>query len=90
MLESRDEWIKKRAYAIWEEEGHPYGRDVDHWHRASGERFALEESVTTAGKIEVKPKAKRKTVIAAAAAADEVAAKPAAKKASKKATAAKA
>ncbi len=31
--ETKDE-IAKRAYAIWEEEGRPHGRDYDHWHRA--------------------------------------------------------
>lgn len=89
MLESRDEWIKKRAYAIWEEEGHPPGRDVEHWERASGERIALEESVVNGGRIDVKPKAKRKPAIAAAAVAGEKVAKPG-KKPSKKAAAAKA
>jgi hypothetical protein len=29
--------IRKRAYAIWEEEGRPWGRDVDHWLRAEAE-----------------------------------------------------
>ncbi|AYG69603.1 MULTISPECIES: DUF2934 domain-containing protein [unclassified Rhizobium] len=90
MLEPRDEWIKKRAYAIWEEEGHPFGCDVEHWERASGERTALDESVTTAGGGEAKLKIKRKQAVAAAAAADEVVAKPASKKASKKAATAKA
>ncbi|MBB3285468.1 MULTISPECIES: DUF2934 domain-containing protein [Rhizobium] len=86
MLESRDEWIKKRAYAIWEEEGHPFGRDVEHWERASGERIALDESAAIAIGGEAKPKAKRKPTAAAA----KVVAKPTAKKASKKAAVAKA
>lgn len=62
MTESRDEWIKKRAYAIWEEEGYPQGRDAAHWEQAGKERAALEK---TAVGIEVKPKAKRKTAAAA-------------------------
>ncbi|KAA1180259.1 DUF2934 domain-containing protein [Rhizobium tropici] len=86
MLESRDEWIKKRAYAIWEEEGHPFGRDVEHWERASGERVALDESVAIAVGGEAKLKPKRKH----AAAAGKVIAKPTAKKASKKAAVVKA
>jgi len=89
MLESRDEWIKKRAYAIWEEEGHPSGRDVEHWARASSERIALEETAANGSTIDVKPKAKRKTAVAAAAVAEEKLAKPA-KKVSKKAPVAKA
>ncbi|NTJ67787.1 DUF2934 domain-containing protein [Agrobacterium rhizogenes] len=88
MLESRDEWIKKRAYAIWEEEGHPSGRDVEHWARANIERIALEETVANGGTIDVKPKAKRRTAVAAAAIAEEKLAKPA-KKVSKKTAAAK-
>lgn len=26
--------IKERAYAIWEEDGRPDGRDWEHWYRA--------------------------------------------------------
>jgi hypothetical protein len=29
--------IAKRAYALWELEGHPAGRDVDHWLAAEAE-----------------------------------------------------
>ncbi len=88
MLEPRDEWIKKRAYAIWEEEGRPSGRDAEHWAQASNERIALEKKAN-GSTIDVKPKAKRKTPVAAAAVTEEKSAKPA-KKASKKTTAAKA
>ena len=91
MLESRDEWIKKRAYAIWEEEGYPVGRDGIHWEQASGERIALEKSDGKESKLGAKSKAKRKPTIAVAAAAvEEVAAKPAVKRTSKKAVKAKA
>ncbi len=58
MLESRDEWIKKRAYAIWEEEGYPSGRDTVHWEQASSERIALEKSAGNGEKIDVTPKSK--------------------------------
>lgn len=34
------EEIAVRAYHLWEEEGHPVGRDQEHWHRA--ERQLLE------------------------------------------------
>ncbi|MGN6779810.1 DUF2934 domain-containing protein [Rhizobium sp.] len=88
MLESRDEWIKKRAYAIWEEEGYPSGRDAALWAQASSERIALEKTTAEGGTIDIKPKAKRKTAVAAAAVAEEKLAKPA-KKISKKAAAAK-
>ena len=29
--------IRERAYAIWEQEGRPQGREWDHWVRAAGE-----------------------------------------------------
>ena len=29
--------IRERAYAIWEAEGRPHGKDLDHWHRAEAE-----------------------------------------------------
>ena len=32
-----EEAIRERAYAIWEEEGRPHGKDLDHWHRAEAQ-----------------------------------------------------
>jgi hypothetical protein len=29
--------IRERAYAIWEQEGRPEGREWEHWFRAAGE-----------------------------------------------------
>ncbi|UJW76057.1 DUF2934 domain-containing protein [Rhizobium sp. SL42] len=29
-----NDWIARRAYSRWEEEGRPHGRDADHWHAA--------------------------------------------------------
>ncbi|MBB4576366.1 DUF2934 domain-containing protein [Rhizobium lentis] len=57
MAETREEWIKKRAYALWEEEGYPTGRDSIHWEQARHECEALEGSAAN-GK-EAKSKAKR-------------------------------
>ena len=37
LLEQR---IRERAYQIWEEEGHPQGRDSEHWQRARSEVMA--------------------------------------------------
>jgi hypothetical protein len=34
MLEYMNDWIAKSAYFIWEDEGHPVGRDMEHWFRA--------------------------------------------------------
>ncbi len=33
----REDGIRRRAYAIWEEEGRPEGRDEEHWARAEAE-----------------------------------------------------
>jgi len=33
----KEQAIRERAYAIWEEEGRPEGRHVDHWLRAEAE-----------------------------------------------------
>jgi hypothetical protein len=33
----RDEWISNRAYAIWEDSGHPHGNDQAHWEQAERE-----------------------------------------------------
>jgi len=59
MTETREEWIKKRAYALWEEEGHPTGRDSVHWEQARKERETLENSAASKDGTEVKTRAKR-------------------------------
>src|SRR5262245_3505349 len=59
MAETREEWIKKRAYALWEEEGHPMGRDSIHWEQARAEHDALKGAPKSANGKEVKPRAKR-------------------------------
>lgn len=33
----KQDGVAKRAYAIWENEGKPHGRDVDHWLQAEVE-----------------------------------------------------
>lgn len=45
--------IRERAYAIWEQEGCPAGREFDHWVRAARE-------VTTAPVLDMAPKATAK------------------------------
>lgn len=59
MAETRDEWIQKRAYALWEEEGHPTGRDSIHWEKARAEHDALKGVSKSPNGKEVKPRAKR-------------------------------
>ena len=36
----REQAIRERAYAIWEQEGRPDGKDLDHWLRAEAEIIA--------------------------------------------------
>lgn len=84
MTETQEEWIKKRAYALWEEEGRPAGRDSAHWHQALKEREALEGSAASLDGKEVKTRTKR----AVAAPKANGAAKPAARKTTAKKSAA--
>jgi hypothetical protein len=37
MATERERAIRERAYAIWEDEGHPHGKDLAHWVRAEAE-----------------------------------------------------
>lgn len=91
MTETREEWIKKRAYSLWEEEGHPTGRDSIHWEKARKERETLERSAASKDGSEVKSRAKRtaaagtKSPAAAATKAESVATKSVAKPAPKRA-----
>ncbi len=50
--------IKERAYAIWEAEGRPQGRDWDHWYRALHELAAPAPTRTRAAIRAAPPKAK--------------------------------
>jgi hypothetical protein len=59
MTETQQEWIMKRAYALWEEEGCPSGRDFIHWEQAKREREALEGTAASSDGKEVKSRAKR-------------------------------
>ncbi|HUB16732.1 MAG TPA: DUF2934 domain-containing protein [Acetobacteraceae bacterium] len=44
---NRDEeqWVRDRAYFIWEREGRPEGRAFDHWVRARRESFRARRGV---------------------------------------------
>lgn len=45
MRDDREQWVQQRAYAIWEAEGRPDGRDREHWEQAERERPTDEASV---------------------------------------------
>lgn len=40
MREDRKDWLRQRAYAIWESEGRPDGREHAHWAQAERELAA--------------------------------------------------
>jgi len=37
MLDEREQAIRERAYAIWEQDGRPEGRNLAHWSQAEAE-----------------------------------------------------
>lgn len=43
-IDEREERIARRAYAIWEREGRPEGRDREHWDLAA-EEIAIEDNL---------------------------------------------
>ena len=61
--ESLRQRIEQRAYEIWENEGGPHGRDVDHWLRAEAEITGSATTPTTPSKpqrpLHSRPKVKR-------------------------------
>lgn len=61
---SREEIIRDTAYAIWEAEGKPVGRDVDHWRQAE-ERVAASLAGAPVAKA-AKPKTAPRAAPAAA------------------------
>ncbi|MQY49160.1 DUF2934 domain-containing protein [Rhizobiales bacterium RZME27] len=62
MAESEHEWISKRAYTLWEEEGYPTGKDSEHWERARQEYLLFAPLGVTKGL----PKGKKPKVNGAA------------------------
>lgn len=61
-----DELIRQIAFRLWEEEGHPHGRDQDHWHRAT--EIAAAKKVIAAKKAAAKVEADKKPAAKKAAA----------------------
>ena len=44
--------VRERAYAIWESEGRPEGKEVEHWLRAEAEVAAEEQEAAQEAKLE--------------------------------------
>ncbi len=55
MADNRDELLRARAYALWEEEGQPHGRDADHWAAAEAELFGDAAKSTAAPEATARP-----------------------------------
>ncbi len=47
MADSGEDWIRRRAYELWESEGYPSGKDTEHWERAKLE-FSSQKPVSRA------------------------------------------
>jgi len=45
MSESREQAVRERAYALWEQDGRPEGRSVAHWSQAEAEIGAEQSAV---------------------------------------------
>jgi hypothetical protein len=58
MADSEEDWIKSRAYRMWEEEGYPTGKDTEHWERARLEYAALKPAGKLPGVTKQKTAAK--------------------------------
>ena len=82
-MEITEEKIRNRAYQIWEREGQPHGRNLEHWLQAHWELMneaAAKNGSAEAGKAAdaaEKPKTVRRTAKAKAAPAADAAAAPA-------------
>jgi hypothetical protein len=57
--------IRQRAYAIWEEEGCPQGREWDHWERAAQEVRSLKPQTIEATPAPKPPKSTKGRIKAA-------------------------
>lgn len=78
MADSESDWIKRRAYTLWEEEGYPSGKDLEHWERAKLE-FATQKPTASHSAIEnvgaSAPSASTKAISAKGASAKAASAK---------------
>jgi hypothetical protein len=55
-------WLKVAAYYIWQKEGCPFGRDIEHWNLAKAELAAMSQFQKKATRERDKsPKTQRKS-----------------------------
>lgn len=57
--------IEQRAYEIWEREGRPHGKALEHWHQAVAEIAREEEEIAQAKTAATKKKAPKAKTAAA-------------------------
>ncbi len=55
-MDNSQESRRERAYRLWEEEGRPEGRHLDHWQRAENQHEETEKEADKALAIEAKAK----------------------------------
>jgi hypothetical protein len=77
-LHAITERIRQRAHAIWEREGHPHGRDQEHWDRAEKEIVAEDAAAARPAEKAEAPAKPKATDTAATAESPVAAAEPAA------------
>lgn len=56
---SREQIVRDTAYAIWEAEGRPEGRDADHWKQAEERVASLADGAKTTGQSPAKSRSKK-------------------------------
>lgn len=64
MENDEEELIRRRAYAIWEQEGRPDGQHLRHWERASQESRSSApngDSLAHAGASQTPPQPRRRS-----------------------------
>lgn len=59
MSDDRQQWIAKRAYALWEQAGRPFWQDEVHWRQAVLERHLLEQTRASVDGAEVLSRVRR-------------------------------
>jgi hypothetical protein len=60
MSEQREQAIRERAYALWEQDGRPDGRSVAHWSQAEME-IAVEQALAAQDKVKAVKARRRKS-----------------------------
>ena len=60
MQGDREEAVRARAYALWEAEGHPAGKALDHWLRAEAEIAAAADGKPAEPPAKAKPAPRRR------------------------------